>query len=69
MKRPKISQVTKIALKKPKVTKCSDHLPISVTAHTAKMAATILRGRIERKIEDVPGENKFEFRGGKRKWV
>jgi len=54
---PKISQVTKIALKKKLIaTKCSDHLTISVTTHTAKMAVTILRGRMERKIEDVPGE-------------
>jgi hypothetical protein len=29
------------------------------------MAATILRGRIDRKIEDVLGEEKFEFRRGK----
>jgi hypothetical protein len=67
---PKISQVTKIALqKKPKAKKCSDHLTISVTLHTAKMAATILRGRIERKIEDVLGEDQFGFRRGKGKGV
>ena len=60
---PQISQVTKIVLKKKlKATKCSDHLTISITAHTAKMAATILRGRMERKIEDVLREYKLEFR-------
>jgi len=54
---PKILQVTKIALKKKlKAMKCSNHLTISVTAHTAKMAAMMLRGRMERKIEDALGE-------------
>ena len=33
-------------------------------AHTAKTVVKILR-RTERKIEDVPGEDQFEFRTGK----
>jgi len=34
-------------------------------AHTAKIIATIHRRRIERKIEDVLGEDKFAFRRGR----
>jgi len=49
-------EVTMIALKKPKATKCSDHCTISLTAHTAKIVARILRRRTERKIEDIPGD-------------
>ena len=51
--------------KKPQATKCSDHRTISLTAHTAKIIAKILRRRIERKIEDVLGEDRFGFRRGK----
>jgi len=47
-----------IALKKKtQVTKCSDHRTISLIAHTGKIIAKILRRRIERKIEDVLGED------------
>jgi len=54
-----------IALKKKtQATKCSDHHTISLIAHTAKMIAKILRRRIERKIEDVLGEDQFGFRRG-----
>jgi len=53
-----------IALKKTQATKCSDHRPISLTAHTAKIIVKILR-RIERKIEDVITEDQFGFRRGK----
>ena len=35
------------------------------TAHTAKIIAKIFRRRIERKIEDVLGEDHFGFRRGK----
>jgi len=38
---------------------------ISLSAHTAKIVAKILRRRIERKIDDVLGENQFGFRRGK----
>ena len=56
-----------IALKKkPQATKCSDHRTISLIAHTAKIVARILRRRIEKKIEDVLGEDQFGFRRGKR---
>ena len=51
--------------KKPQATKCSDHRTISLTAYTAKIIAKILRRRIERKIEDVLGEDQFGFRRGK----
>jgi len=51
-----------IALKKKtKATKCSDYHTISLTAHTAKIIAKILR-RIEKKIGDVLGEDQFGFR-------
>jgi len=57
------TEVTMIALKKkPQATKCSDHRTISLIAHTAKIVAKILRRRIEKKIEDVLGEDQFGFR-------
>jgi len=60
------TEVTMIALKKKtKATKCSDHRTISLTAHTAKIIGKLLRRRIERKIEDVLGEDHFGFRRGK----
>jgi hypothetical protein len=55
-----------IALKKKaKATKCSDHHIISLTAHTAKTAAKILRKNTGKKIEDILGEDQFGFRKGK----
>ena len=52
-----------IALKKKtQATKCSDHRTVNLIAHTAKKIAMILRRRIERKIEDVLGEDQFGFR-------
>jgi len=60
------TKFTMIALKKnPQATKCSDHRTVSLIAHTAKTEARILRRRIERKIEDVSGQDQFEFRRGK----
>jgi hypothetical protein len=60
-----LCEVTMIVLKKkPKSIKFSDHRTISVVANTAKMIARILR-RIERRIEDVLGEDQFGFRRGK----
>ena len=56
------TEVTMIALKKTKATKCSDYHTI---AHTAKIIAKIPRRRIEKKIEDVLGEDQFGFRRGK----
>ena len=57
------TEVTMITLKKKaQATKCSDHCTFSLIAHTAKVVAKILRRRIERKIEDVPGEDQFRFR-------
>jgi len=61
-----LTEVTMIALKKKtQATKCSDHRIIGPIAHTAKIIAKILRRMIERKIEDVLGEEQFGFRGGK----
>jgi predicted DNA-binding protein len=51
--------------KKPQETKCIDHRTVSLIAHTAKIVAKILRRRIEKKIEDVLGEDQFGFRKGK----
>jgi len=60
------TEVTMIALKKkPQATKCSDHRTISLIAHAAKIVAKRLRRRIEKKIEDVLGEDQFGFRRGK----
>ena len=50
---------------KPQAAKCNDHRTISLIAHTAKIVAKILRRRIEKKIEDVLGEDQFGFRRGK----
>lgn len=51
--------------KKPKSTKCSDHLTVSLTGQAAKIVVKILRRRIVRKTEDVLGENQFGCRRGK----
>jgi hypothetical protein len=51
--------------KKPQDTKCSDHRTTSFITHTAKIVVKILRRRVERKIEDVLGEDQFGFRRGK----
>jgi hypothetical protein len=51
------TEVTVIVLKKPQATKCSYHSTVSLIAHTAK----ILRRRIERKIEDVLGEDSLDI--------
>jgi len=57
-----LTEVTMFALKKkPQATKCSDHRTISLIAHTVKIAAKILGRRIEKKIEDVLGEDQFGF--------
>ena len=53
---------TEVTMKKPQATKCSDHCTCSLIAHTAKVVAKILRRRVERKIEDVFGEDQFGFR-------
>jgi len=55
-----------IALKKKtQATKCSDHRTINLIAYTARIITKILRRKIERKIEDVLGEDQFGFRRGK----
>jgi hypothetical protein len=56
-----VTEVTvNVSNKKPKATACSDHTTISLITHTAKIVAIILRRRIERKIEDVLREDKFQ---------
>ena len=58
-----------IALKKPNATKCSDHHTISpsLIAHRTKKAVMTLRRRIQRKIEDVLGDQiAFRRRKGTR---
>jgi len=56
------TEVAMIALKKKtQTTKCSDHRTNRLNAHTTKIIEKILRRRIERKIEDLLGENRFGF--------
>ena len=59
-------EVTMIALKKKtQATKCSDHRTVSPIAHTAKIVARKLKIRIERKFEDILGEDHFGLRRAK----
>jgi hypothetical protein len=37
----------------------------STSSHASKLVGRILRGRIEKKIGDLLGQNQFGFRGGK----
>ena len=48
-----------------KAAKCSDHHKISLIAHATKTVARMLRRWVERKIEDVLGEDQFGFIRGK----
>jgi hypothetical protein len=50
---------------KPKATKCCDHHTVSIITHTATIVAMMLRRKVERKIENVLGEDHFGFRRGK----
>jgi hypothetical protein len=62
---PGLQGITMIALnKKTQATKCSDHRTISLIEHKAKIVVKILTGMIDRKIEDVFGEDQFGFRRG-----
>jgi hypothetical protein len=59
-------EVTMIAIKeRPKARKCNEHRTVRVIAQSAKIVARVLRRRIEKKIEDVLGEDQFGFRRGK----
>ena len=59
-------EVTMIALKKkPKATKCSSHLTVSLVAHRAKIAVRLPRRRMERKIKNMLEEDQLGCRGGK----
>jgi hypothetical protein len=60
------TEVTMVALKKkPKARKCKDHRTVSLVAHAAKVMASVIRRKSEKKIEDVLGEDQFGFRKGK----
>jgi hypothetical protein len=60
------TEVTMVALqRKPKARKCTDHRTISLIAHAAKVVASVIRRRSEKKIEDILGENQFGFKKGK----
>ena len=64
------TEVTIIALKKPKATKCCNHRAISRIAYTAKIVVRMLTRKIESKSHDVLGEDKFGFKeGGKLGWT
>lgn len=55
-----------IALKeKPEATKCSDHRTFKLMADMANVGARRLRRRMDRKIENVLGQDQFSFRRGK----
>jgi hypothetical protein len=57
------TEVTVTAFEKmPKATKCSDHGTVSLMVHTAKIVGRRVRGRIERKTEDVCVEDQFGTR-------
>jgi hypothetical protein len=57
------TEVTMVALKRtPKARKCTDHRTISLTAHAAKVVASVIRRRSEKTIEEVLGEDQFGFR-------
>jgi hypothetical protein len=61
-----VIQVTMIVLrKKSKATICSDHHTVSLITHRAKLAVRIFRRRMENKMEDVLGKDRFGFRRGK----
>jgi hypothetical protein len=57
-----------VSNKKPNTTKCSDHRAIILTAHTAKILASILRRRVEQKLEGMLAEDQVGFRRGKGNW-
>ena len=60
------TEFTVIALKKKtQATKCSEHSTISLISYRRKIIVKILRRRIERKFENVLGEDQFGFRRGK----
>ena len=60
-----LTEVANVLKKKQKATKCSYHYTISLIAHIARIIVRILKGRIERKIEDILGEDMFGFKRGK----
>jgi hypothetical protein len=61
------NEVIMVALKKkPKARKCTDHRTSSLIAHAAKVVASVIRRRTEKKIEDILGEDQLGFRKGTR---
>jgi hypothetical protein len=58
-------EVTMIALnKKPKARKCIDHHRISLIPHVAKIVASVIRGRLKRKLRAYLEMISFGFRKG-----
>jgi len=56
------TEVTMIALKKKsQAANCSGHRTIRLIAHAAKRVTKIFRRRIEKKIEDVLGEDHLDL--------
>jgi hypothetical protein len=49
---------------KPNSRKCTDHRTINLIAHAAKVVASVIRRRSEKKTEDVLREDQFRFRKG-----
>jgi hypothetical protein len=61
------TEVTMVEFKKkPEARKCTDHRTISLIAHAAKVVASVISRRSEKKIEDVLGEDQSECRKGTR---
>jgi hypothetical protein len=59
------TEVAMVALKKrPKAGKFTDHRTINLIALATKVVASVIRGRCEKKIEEVLGEDQFGFRKG-----
>jgi hypothetical protein len=52
-------EFTMIAFKKKPAATNNNNLTISLNAHTAKVVVVIYRRRIEKKIEDLIGEDQF----------
>jgi hypothetical protein len=52
-------------VEKPKARQCTDHRTISLIAHAAKVVASVIRRRSEKKIEGVLVDYQSGFRKGK----
>ena len=59
------TEVVSALKEKQKATKRCDHHTVSLIAHISQIVARTLKGSIERKIEDILGEDLFGFKRGK----